>query len=278
MAKLTGGTTSRKPGRTPPVVDPRRPLPPIKPPPVPVVTPRGTFTPGVQPWVNPRAAESAAIGQAVAGAINTVAGAITTGPGGQVGRGSIGVGDWRNLAVNIPSAIPTRTVGPAGRAGLPAGAGFTTGMAAQGETQRLLTARYGAPTGQQAETQRILAGRYGASRTAAMRAAQEDREQAYVLMARYGMAPPELIPGTSSYQERQRTLTARYSAQAPTIATMGGQAKRKLRPDSIPVIDTGGYGQGDGGGGYGGGGGGGCGRGGGGYGGGSGLINWRIGY
>src|SRR3990167_9096588 len=149
---------------------------------------------------------------AVAGAINTVAGAITTGPGGQVGRGSIGVGDWRNLAVNIPSAIPTRTVGPAGRAGLPAGAGFTAGMAAQGGTQRLLTARYGAPTGQQAETQRILAGRYGASRTAAMQAAQQDREQAYVLMARYGMAPPALIPGTSSYQERPRTLTARYSA------------------------------------------------------------------
>src|SRR3990167_2787753 len=143
MAKLAGGTPPPKPVRTPP----------IKRPPVPVVTPRGTFTPGVQPWVNPRAAESAAIGQAVAGAINTVAGAITTGPGGQVGRGSIGVGDWR-----------------------------------------------------------ILAGRYGASRTAAMQAAQQDREQAYVLMARYGMAPPELIPGTSSYQERQRTLTARYSA------------------------------------------------------------------
>src|SRR3990170_4468963 len=262
MAKLAGGTTPPKPVRTPP----------IKRPPVPVVTPRGTFTPGVQPWVNPRAAESAAIGQAVAGAINTVAGAITTGPGGQVGRGSIGVGDWRNLAANIPSAIPTRTVGPVGRVGLPAGAGFTTGMAARGETQRLLTARYGAPTGQQAETQRILAGRYGASRTAAMRAAQEDREQAYVLMARYGMAPPELIPGTSSYQERQRTLTARYSAQAPTIATMGGQAKRKLRP----TIDTGGYGQGDDGGSYGGGGGGGGGYAG--YGGGNGLINWRIGY
>src|SRR3990167_7203016 len=122
MAKLAGGTPPPKPVRTPP----------IKRPPVPVVTPRGTFTPGVQPWVNPRAAESAAIGQAVAGAINTVAGAITTGPGGQVGRGSIGVGDWRNLAANIPSAIPTRTVGPVGRVGLPAGAGFTTGVGARG--------------------------------------------------------------------------------------------------------------------------------------------------
>src|SRR3989304_3668499 len=126
------------------------PPPRSRPPPGPVVTPRGTFTPGVQPWVNPRAAESAAIGQAVAGAINTVAGAITTGPGGQVGRGSIGVGDWRNLAVNIPSAIPTRTVGPAGRAGLPAGAGFTTGMAAQGGAQRPPTAPHGGPPGAQA--------------------------------------------------------------------------------------------------------------------------------
>src|SRR3989304_5559937 len=149
MAKLTGGTTSRKPGRTPPVVDPRRALPPLKPPPVPVVTPRGTFTPGVQPWVNPRAAESAAIGQAVAGAINTVAGAITTGPGGQVGRGSIGVGDWRNLAVNIPSAIPTRTVGPAGRAGLPAGGGVFYGVGRAGGGQRPPPAPLWAPPGAQ---------------------------------------------------------------------------------------------------------------------------------
>src|SRR3990167_8416096 len=119
MAKLAGGATPPKPGRPPPI---RRP-------PVPVVTPRGVFTPGAQaePWVNPRAAESAAIGQAVAGAYQSLFPAL---PAGQNVPGRAGIGGGRLIPVDtsIPTAL--RTAGPAYRSGLPAGAGFTAGQSA----------------------------------------------------------------------------------------------------------------------------------------------------
>src|SRR3990167_11308931 len=112
MAKLAGGTTPPKPVRTPP----------IKRPPVPVVTPRGVFTPGAQPqpWVNPRAAESAAIGQAVAGAYQSLFPAL---PAGQNVPGRAGIGGGRLIPVDtsIPTAL--RTAGPAYRSGFSPGAG-----------------------------------------------------------------------------------------------------------------------------------------------------------
>src|SRR3989304_318752 len=97
MAKLAGGTTPPKPVRTPP----------IKRPPVPVGTPRGGFTPGAppQPWVNPRAAESAAIGQAVAGAYQSLFPAL---PAGQnvPGRAGIGGGGVCPLGTPLPHPHP----------------------------------------------------------------------------------------------------------------------------------------------------------------------------
>src|SRR4030067_839638 len=88
-----------------------------------------------------------------------------------------------------PGGNPRGGRQPAYRAGWPAGAGFTAGQSALGETQRIMTARYGAPAGWQAEAQRK-----GASKNVAMPEAQKDRRRAYVLMAPFGKVAPPLTP------------------------------------------------------------------------------------
>ena len=178
-----------------------------------MVTPRGTFTPGVAQVTSQAPGAASIISQTPS----------LGGVGGRLGE---------SLSDFVAPLLP-----PGGQN---IGSAYAWGQ--QVEAQRILAARYGAAPPAQEERRRSSRGI--TENTQRQRIREEERIASLRAWA-WGSAVG--VVGTQAYQERQRILAARSSAQAPAVATMGGQAKTKLRP----TIDTGGYG--GGGGGYGGG-------------------------